>query len=485
MRHIIGRVSPVSASAVALAPYRRPADTDPVKAPEVRYARSGDVNIAYGVVGEGPFDVVFVSGSVFSSLEYAWEGPPADFFERLASFSRLILFDKRGTGLSDRTVGIPDLETRMDDVRAVMDAAGSPRAAVMGVSEGGAMTILFAATYPERTAAAILYGTAPSSIRNEDFAWDWSREEAQEYLRDFETRWATPEYLLQRLQAYAPGLAHEENVRRWWASLSRLSSSPRAAADLMRMSLDVDVRHVLPTLRVPTLVVHTVRDQVVDVRFSRYMAERIPGAEYVELPGADHIYWGESSDAVLDEVNRFLTGIWHRGEWDLVESERVLTTVLFTDIVGSTAKLGELGDRRWRELLEKHHAMVRRQLVRFSGREIDTAGDGFFASFDGPARAIRCALTVTEAVREFGIEVRAGLHAGECEVVDGKVGGIAVHIGARVAANAAPGQVLVSSTVKDLVAGSGIEFRDHGLTELKGIPGEWQLFSAEPDPEFG
>ena len=445
----------------------------------MRYARSGDVNIAYGLVGEGPFDVVFVSGSVFSSLEYAWEGPPADFFERLASFSRLILFDKRGTGLSDRTVGIPDLETRMDDVRAVMDAAGSPRAAVMGVSEGGAMTILFAATYPERTAAAILYGTAPSSIRNEDFAWDWSREEAQEYLRDFETRWATPEYLLQRLQAYAPGLAHEENVRRWWASLSRLSSSPRAAADLMRMSLDVDVRHVLPTLRVPTLVVHTVRDQVVDVRFSRYMAERIPGAEYVELPGADHIYWGESSDAVLDEVNRFLTGIWHRGEWDLVESERVLTTVLFTDIVGSTAKLGELGDRRWRELLEKHHAMVRRQLVRFSGREIDTAGDGFFASFDGPARAIRCALTVTEAVREFGIEVRAGLHAGECEVVDGKVGGIAVHIGARVAANAAPGQVLVSSTVKDLVAGSGIGFVDRGEQSLKGVPDRWRLFVVD------
>jgi pimeloyl-ACP methyl ester carboxylesterase len=436
-------------------------------------------------VGQGPFDVVSVSGSVFSNLEYAWEGPPADFFSRLASFSRLILFDKRGTGLSDRTVGVPDLETRMDDVRAVMDAAGSGRAAVMGVSEGGAMTILFAATYPERTAAAILYGTAPSGIRNEDFVWDWSLEEAQEYLRDFETRWATPEYPLQRLQAYAPALAHEENVRRWWASMTRLSSSPRAAADLARMSLDLDVRHVLPTLRVPTLVVHTVGDQVVDVRFSRYMAERIPGAEYVEPPGADHIYWGESSNEVLDEVNRFLTGIWHRGEWDLVDSERVLATVLFTDIVSSTAKLGELGDRRWRELLQKHHAMVRRQLVRFSGRELDTAGDGFSRASTVPlarsARAIRCALAVTEAVRQLGIEVRAGLHAGECEVVDGKVGGIAVHIGARVAANAAPGQLLVSSTVKDLVAGSGIEFRDRGLTDLKGIPGAWRLYSVDPD----
>jgi pimeloyl-ACP methyl ester carboxylesterase len=451
-----------------------------VKAPEVRYARSGDVNIAYGVVGEGPFDIVFVSGSVFSSLEYAWEGPPADFFSRLASFSRLILFDKRGTGLSDRTVGIPDLETRMDDVRAVMDAAGSPRAAVMGVSEGGAMTILFAASYPERTAVAVLYGTMPSGLRNDDFPWDWSREEALEYLKDFEARWATPEYPVQRLQAYAPALTHDDGVRRWWTTLFRLSSSPRAAADLARMSLELDVRHVLPTIRVPTLVLHTVGDQVVDVRFGRYLAEHIPGAEYVELPGTDHIYWAESSEVVLDEVERFLTGIWKRGDWDMVETERVLATVLFTDIVGSTEKLAELGDRGWRELLQKHHALVRRQLVRFSGREIDTAGDGFFASFDGPARAIRCALSVTEAVRELGIEVRAGIHAGECEVVDGKVGGIAVHIGARVAANAAPGQVLVSSTVKDLVAGSGIAFRERGLTGLKGIPGEWHLYSVGP-----
>jgi pimeloyl-ACP methyl ester carboxylesterase len=452
-----------------------------VEAPEVRYARSGDVNIAYGVVGEGPFDLVFISGSVFSSLEYAWEGPPADFFRRLTSFCRLILLDKRGTGLSDRGIGVPDLETRMDDVRAVMDAAGSRRAAVMGVSEGGAMTILFAATYPERTAAAILYGTMPSAVRNEDFPWDWSREEFIAYLEGLESRWGTPEYFLQRLQAYAPRFVDDDDVRRWWIRLCRLSSSPRAAVDLARMSMDIDVRHVLPTIRVPTLVVHTTGDQVVDVRFGRYMAEAIPDAEYVELPGEDHIFWAESSEAVLREVERFLTGIWHRGEWDVVESERVLATVLFTDIVGSTGKVAELGDRRWRELLQRHHAMVRRQLVRFHGREIDTAGDGFLASFDGPARAIRCAFTVTEAVRELGIEVRAGLHAGECEVVDGKVGGIAVHIGARVAANAAPSQVLVSSTVKDLVAGSGIEFRDRGLTELKGIPGEWRLYSVEPN----
>jgi pimeloyl-ACP methyl ester carboxylesterase len=451
-----------------------------VKAPEVRYARSGDVNIAYGVVGEGPFDVVFVSGSVFSSLEYAWEGPPAAFFSRLASFSRLILFDKRGTGLSDRTVGIPDLETRMDDVRAVMDAAGSPRAAVMGVSEGGAMTILFAASYPERTAAAILHGTMPSAVRNDDFPWDWSREESLEYLKDFEARWATPDYPVQRLQAYAPELAHDDGLRSWWTTLSRLSSSPRAAADLARMSLEIDVRHVVPTIRVPTLVLHTAGDQVVDVRFGRYLAGRIPGADYVELPGADHIYWAKSSEVVLDEVERFLTGIWERGDWDMVETERVLATVLFTDIVGSTEKLAGLGDRGWRELLQKHHALVRRQLVRYSGREIDTAGDGFFASFDGPARAIRCALSVAEAVRRLGIEVRAGIHAGECEVVDGKVGGIAVHIGARVAANAAPGQVLVSSTVKDLVAGSGIGFRERRVVELKGVPGEWRLYSVEP-----
>jgi pimeloyl-ACP methyl ester carboxylesterase len=452
-----------------------------MEVPEVRYAKSGDVSIAYGVVGDGPFDLVFISGSVFSSLEYAWEGPPAEFFKYLASFCRVILFDKRGTGLSDRSVGVSDLETRMDDVRAVMDEVGSARAAIMGVSEGGAMTILFAATYPERTVAAILYGAMPSTIRNEDFPWDWSREEALDFMEGFEDRWAAPEYPAQRLQDYAPGLAHDETVRRWWNTMTRLSSSPRAAADLARMRLDVDVRHVLPTITVPTLVMHTARDRVVDARFGRFIADSIPGAEYVELPNEDHIYWAESSKAVLREAERFLTDIWDRGEWDLFESERVLATVLFTDIVGSTAKLAELGDRRWREVLQQHHSLVRRQLTRFSGREIDTAGDGFFATFDGPARAIRCADAITEAVSATGLDVRAGLHTGECEVVDGKVGGIAVHIGARVAAEAAAGEVLVSSTVRDLVAGSGIQFRESGVVELKGLPGEWRLYSVIND----
>jgi pimeloyl-ACP methyl ester carboxylesterase/class 3 adenylate cyclase len=451
-----------------------------VDVPEVHYARSGDVNIAYSVLGDGPFDLVFVSGSFLSNSDHAWEGTASEFYLQLASFSRLILFDKRGTGLSDRTTGIPDLETRMDDIRAVMDAVGSKRAAILGVSEGGPMTLLFAATYPERVAAAILYGTLASFTRADDYGWEISREERLELIRRRAPRVGTQSWLDEFLEALAPSVARDEAVRRWWRTWARTSASPGAIVALNIMNTDIDVRHTLPAIRVPTLVLHRVGDEDTLVEGGRYIAEKIPGAELVELPGVDH-GWFVNPSQITHHVERFLKRIWARGEWDVVESDRLLATVLFTDIVGSTAKVAELGDRRWRELLQQHHVLVRRQLARFSGRELDTAGDGFFATFDGPARAIRCATAITAAVRELGLDVRAGLHTGECELVDGKVGGIAVHIGARVAAEAAPGEVLVSSTVKDLVAGSGLRFQERGSVELKGVPGEWRLYLVAQD----
>jgi pimeloyl-ACP methyl ester carboxylesterase/class 3 adenylate cyclase len=448
-----------------------------VEAPRVCYAKSGDVNVAYAVVGDGPLDIVFIAGWVISTLEFAWEGPPVDFFRRMASFSRLILLDKRGTGLSDRVARIPDLETRMDDVRAVMDAVGSKRAAIMGVSEGGPMTALFAATYPERTAAAILYGSYASALRRDDYPWGNTREQRERATEERSRRWGDPDYLDEQLKGLAPSLAGDDNVRRWWRRYLLTSTSPAAVEQLSRMNIDIDVRHVLPSIRVPTLVLHRRDDDGPVVDEGRYIAEHIPGAEFVELPGADH-GWFVEPESIVNEAERFLREIWERNEWEVVESDRVLATVLFTDIVGSTAKAADLGDRRWRELLQQHHALIRRQLIRYQGRELDTAGDGFFASFDGPARAIRCARAITEAVRDLGLEIRAGLHTGECEVMNGKVGGIAVHIGARVAAEAQPGEVLVSSTVKDLVAGSGIQFRDHGTASLKGVPGEWRVYAV-------
>jgi pimeloyl-ACP methyl ester carboxylesterase/class 3 adenylate cyclase len=447
-------------------------------APAVRYAKSGDVNIAYATLGDGPFDLVFISGWVLSVFDHAWEGPTADLLRRLASLSRLLLFDKRGTGLSDRVTGIADLETRMDDVRAVMDAAGSKRAAVLGVSEGGPMTLLFAATYPQRTAAAVLYGTTASFRCADDYPWGYAEEEWDRAIERIETRWGSESDLDERLTGLAPSLPLNDDLRRWWRGYVLASGSPGTAAQLNRMNRQIDVRHVLPTIQVPTLVLHRRDDDDFPVEAGRYIADHVPGAEFVELPGRDH-FWAVDSAQIADETERYLRGIWERGEWDVVEMERVLATVLFTDIVGSTAKAAELGDRRWRELLNEHHARVRRVLARYRGRELDTAGDGFFASFDGPARAIRAAAAIAEAIGDLGIEVRAGLHTGECEQVDGKVGGIAVHIGARVAAQAAPGEVLVSSTVRDLVAGSGIAFRERGAVELKGIPGEWRLYAVE------
>ena len=452
-------------------------NTRAVDAPDVRFAKSGEVSIAYATVGDGPFDLVFVNGWVLSALEYAWEGPAADFFRELASFSRLILFDKRGTGLSDRTAGIPDLETRMDDIRAVMDAVESKRAAIMGFSEGGPMTLLFAASYPERTAAAVLYGCRTSYIADDDYPWGFTSEQREESVREEAATAGTDEWLDFWLNAFAPSLAGDEAMRRWWRRLVLMSASPAAVTALRRMNMEIDARHTLPAIHVPTFVLCRADDGDYPDQ-ARYIADRIPGAEFLELSGKDHGYFVDP-EQIAGEVKRFLSGIWERGEWDVLEPDRVLATVLFTDIVGSTENAVRLGDRAWRELLERHHAVIRRQLVRYHGKELDTAGDGFFASFDGPARAIRCACAITEAVKELGLDVRAGLHTGECEVVGGKVGGIAVHIGARVAKAAQPGEVLVSSTVKDLVAGSGLQFRERGAAELKGVPGEWRLYSID------
>jgi pimeloyl-ACP methyl ester carboxylesterase len=442
--------------------------------PETRYARSGDVHIAYQVSGEGAFDLVFVQGYV-SHLELHWKMATfAPFLQRLSSFCRLIRFDKRGTGMSDPVSGAPTLETRMDDVRAVMDAVGSTRAALYGLSEGAAMSILFAATYPERTAALVVRSAFPRRMWAPDYPWGRTEEE---YEREVE----------QDLRVFGPRDRARESARvrgtfddtevDTYLEMVRFGSSPGGLAALHRMNREIDIRHVLPAVRVPTLVLHGAEDRVVPVDVARYVASRIPAARLVELPGMGHLSIG-GGDVVADQIEQFVTEVRSSGGWQESEPDRALATILFTDIVGSTAKAAALGDRRWRELLEEHHALIRRQLVRFRGRELDTAGDGFFASFDGPARAVRCACTIVAAVRDLGLEIRAGLHTGECELVEDKVGGIAVHIGARVAQEARPGEVLVSSTVKDLVAGSGLEFEQRGLAELKGVPGEWRLFAV-------
>ena len=452
--------------------------------PQTRYAKSGDVNIAYQVIGDGPFDLIFAPGFV-SNVEFGWEEPSLErFYRRLASFCRLVIFDKRGTGLSDRVAGVPDLETRIDDVRAIMDATGSERAAVLGYSEGAAMAALFAATYPARTPALILYGSFLASEWLPYIATSGATAErgsVRESLRDLaelERRWGTPDYCDHLLREDAPSMADDEDFRRWYATRLRLGASPSAAVVLTKMAMETDARPVLPSIQAPTLVLHRSGDRNCSVQNARYAAEHIPDAVFVELPGIDHLPFVGDSEAIAREIEQFLTGVWKRGGWNEPEPERVLTTVLFTDIVGSTAKSAELGDRHWRELIQKHHALVRRHLARFRGRELDTAGDGFFASFDGPARAIRCASVLSDAVTELGLEIRAGVHTGECELLEGKVGGIAVHIGARIASEARPGEVLVSGTVRDLVAGSGLQFRERGFAQLKGVPGEWRLFAV-------
>ena len=444
---------------------------------ETHYARSGDVSIAYQVTGDGPFDVVHVPGFV-SHVELAWEVPGiAALIRRLSSFCRLIRFDKRGTGMSDRVSGVPTLETRMDDVRAVMDAAGSERAALIGVSEGGPMSILFAATYPERAWALALCGTFARERWAPDYPFGIRDEEARLEDEEIERSWGTPEDATATAQELAPSASAEEQLA--LATMVRQSASPGAALALNRMNHEIDVRNVLSAIRVPTLVLNREAEHPFTRQGSAYLAEHIPGARHLDLPGTDHAIFAGDWESYAQALEEFLQEAWAEEATVEPETDRVLATILFTDIVGSTAKAVELGDARWRELLEDHHATVRRLLLRYRGTELDTAGDGFFAAFDGPARGIRCARAITESVRDLGIEVRAGLHTGECERMNAKVGGIAVHIGARVAAEAGPGEVVVSSTVKDLVAGSGIAFRDRGAAELKGVPGEWRLFAVE------
>jgi pimeloyl-ACP methyl ester carboxylesterase len=439
--------------------------------PETRYAKSGDVHVAYQVVGDGPLDLVWVQGWV-SNVEAMWDvRPMGRFVERLASFSRVILFDKRGTGLSDPVLerGLPSLEVRMDDLRAVLDSVGSERTALLGHSEGGNMCVLFAATYPERTVALITFSVYAKRVWSPDYPWAPTPKERETWLRDVERTWGRPESIADLV----PSLVHNptllEQAARYW----RLSASPQAAVALGKMNTQIDVRALLPTIRVPTLVMQRTGDRDINVEEGRYIASRIPGAKFVELPGADHFMWTEDADSVLDEIEEFLTGAR-----PAYETDRVLATVLFTDIVGSTERAARLGDRRWRVVLDDFYGEVRRELARFRGREVDTAGDGFLATFDGPARAIGCALAIRDGVGSLGLEVRSGLHTGEVELEGEDVRGIAVHIGARVAAEAEPGEVLVTRTVKDLVAGSGIEFQDRGTRSLKGVPEEWQIYAA-------
>lgn len=441
--------------------------------PEVRYARSGDVSIAYQVVGDGPIDLVYVPGFV-SNLEAWWEHPgAANALRRLASFARLIVFDKRGTGLSDRVSvdHLPTLEQRMDDVRAVMDAAGSQRAAIFGHSEGGVMSLLFAATYPDRVRALITYGAFAKRIRSDDYEWAPTLEERRRLWEEIPQRWGTTEYARAFVEGTAPSVAADPAFVPWLASYLRKSASPAAASALMRMNSFGDVRGILPAIRVPTLVIHGSHDTDVRPVEARFIAERIPGARSVLIEGGEHLFWTEPSHQVFGEIQEFLTGAR-----DAPGADRFLATALFTDIVDGTRRAAALGDRQWRALVEEHHALVRRELARFRGREVDTAGDGFFATFDGPGRAIRCAAAVRDGVRRLDIEIRAGLHTGECEEIAGKVGGIAVITAARVRERAEPGEVLVSSTVRDLVHGSGIEFEDRGSHTLKGVPGDWRLY---------
>jgi class 3 adenylate cyclase len=453
------------------------AKTGDVQAPVTRYAKSGETYIAYQVVGDGPPDLVYVPGGPHH-VELNWENPPvARSLRRLAALTRLIAFDKRGTGMSDRVVGVPTLETRMDDIRAVMDAAESKRAVLYAIGDAGPLCALFAATYPERTAGLVLIHPTPRFVRAPDFPWLPSRGEAEQRIEEVLRYLLDPsqrEHGLPRFGEFSPDATEDELQS--FARVVRLSVSPSTAVAYLRANLDVDVTDFLPLIRVPTLVL--LRSGVTQsaVQSARAMAARIPGARLVELPGASMAPSVGDQEALFAEIERFLQETRDSAGRRDAEPERVLSTVLFTDIVNATSKASELGDRAWRELLGQHHGIIRGQLSQFRGREVDTAGDGFFATFDGPARAIRCACAIRDNVRDIGLQVRVGLHSGECELIDDKITGIAVHIGARVASVANAGEVLVSRTVKDLVAGSGIDFEDRGEQALKGVPGEWHLY---------
>lgn len=433
----------------------------------IKYARSGDVHIAYRIFGDGPRDIVLIPGTI-SHVELLWEVPSNEhLLKRLTAFARVIVFDKRGQGLSDR-VGEQTIEERIGDVCAVMDAAGSDRAAVYGWSEGGPMCLMFAATYPARTSALILFGTF-ASMKNEP--WNMTREALDQFIGLLEAHWG--EGVLVRLNA--PSRRNDAAFLEWFARIERAAASPGSVRDLMRANYEIDIRHLLATIQAPTLILHRAGDELVPVRTGRYLAEHIPRAKYVEIPGTDHLVLDkETQDIIADEIEEFITGT-HRQ----LEPDRVLATIMFTDMVSSTQRAVELGDARWRELLSNYYTVLRKELIAFRGHEVRTAGDGMLATFDGPARAIRCAGSMREKIRPLGLQVRTGLHTGECELIDGDIGGIAVHIAARVAAVAQSDEVLVSSTVRDLVAGSGLQFADRGAHNLKGVPGDWRLFAVQ------
>jgi class 3 adenylate cyclase len=434
--------------------------------PVTHYAKSGDIHIAYQVFGDGPINVVLTPPFV-SNVEHWWDEPNVSrWLLRLGSYARVAIFDKRGTGMSDRVAELPGVDQRMDDLRAVLDAASMEQAALIGISEGVPLTALFGATYPDRCRALVLYGGFARFT-----SWFPSEEALEEFFGYVEQAWGSGA----SLRRFAPSRSNDLAFQSWWGRTERLGASPAAATALMRMNSQIDISNIVSTIRVPTLIIHRTEDVTINVEGGRYLAQHIPGARYIELPGTDHIpFVGDNADEIADAVQEFLTGA--RAS---VPVDRVLATVLFTDIVGSTEKASALGDRRWRELLENHHSTVRRNLARFRGREVKTTGDGILATFDGPARGVRCACAIAEEIHSFGIDVRAGLHTGECEVMGDDVGGIAVHIGARVASLAGAGEVLVSRTVKDLVAGSGLRFADRGSQTLKGVPGDWQIYAVE------
>jgi pimeloyl-ACP methyl ester carboxylesterase/DNA-binding CsgD family transcriptional regulator len=441
-----------------------------------KYARSGDVNIAYQVVGDGPIDLVLVLGWV-SHLAYVWELPAmAAFLNRLASFSRLILFDKRGCGMSDRVHPLPTLEQRMDDVRAVMDAVGSQRAALLGISEGGVMSALFAATYPERTAGLIIDGSYPSALRRPGYPWGITEAEFDQRMELVKEVWDK----VVGMERYAPSQVDNPEVASWWFTFKQMSASPGDAAELMRMNTLIDIRDILPAIRVPTLIVHARGDKIAPIEAGRYFAQHIPDARLLELDSDDHWPYFGDADLVLGEVQEFLTGVRGRPA-----AETMLATVLCTNVTQAGAHAVWLGDKRWNELVDRHHRVVRKALAKYSGREIEAGEHGVTAVFDGTARAVRCALDVRDQLLELGLRIRAGLHAGECEIHGGRPRGVALEVASSVMGAAQPGEVLVSGTVKDLVVGSGLEFADRGSREFAGVPGSWSLFAAGPERPGG
>jgi pimeloyl-ACP methyl ester carboxylesterase len=442
------------------------------RSPETRYVQNGDVNIAYQVVGEGDIDIVFVMGWI-SHLEYFWKHHLfASFLDRLASFSRLILFDKRGTGLSDRVPidQLPTLEQRIEDVRAVMDAVGSERAVLVGVSEGGPMCSLFAATDPERTRALVMIGTYAKRIRDDDYPWAPTEEQRQAFFELMRREWGGPVGIDER----APSMSGDEQFRDWWATYLRMGASPGAAVALTKMNAEIDVRDILPSIRVPTLVIHRKGDVCLKVEEGRYVASRIPGAKYVELEGRDHLPFVGDQTAILDEIEKFVTGVRFKGEYD-----RVLATVMNVRIADMAAEAERRDPEEWSRLLKQIRVEVARLLEMFRGREVSYDESGMLATFDGPARSIRCAIAITQAAERMGISIKTGLHTGECDVVDNSYSGVAVDLANRIAQASQVGNILVSRTVKDLVAGSGIKFETNGAESFDGIEGEWRLFRVK------